>query len=123
MAVFPIYNILVVPDAYIYFKAEYYRQFAGKPPVQDEKVILIVAKENVPVTELQEDSFYPIGVSGTVREVNRHGFAVVDTQYRVDLQSVYIDPDHTVQLSIARRNDTEDLDPAVEAEKLCIAAR
>ena len=26
MAVFPIHNILVVPDAYIYFKAEYYRQ-------------------------------------------------------------------------------------------------
>ena len=119
MIVVPTYNMILSPEASLYLPLDMLRRSAGQRGVSPgEKLILIVAKENVPVTELQEDSFYPIGVSGTVREVNRHGFAVVDTQYRVDLQSVYIDPDHTVQLSIARRNDTEDLDPAVEAEKL-----
>ena len=119
MIVVPTYNMILSPEASLYLPLDMLRRSAGQRGASPgEKLILIVAKENVPVTELQEDSFYPIGVSGTVREVNRHGFAVVDTQYRVDLQSVYIDPDHTVQLSIARRNDTEDLDPAVEAEKL-----
>ncbi len=119
MIVVPTYNMILSPEASLYLPLDMLRRSAGQRGVSPgEKLILIVAKENVPVTELQEDSFYPIGVSGTVGEVNRHGFAVVDTQYRVDLQSVYIDPDHTVQLSIARRNDTEDLDPAVEAEKL-----
>ena len=119
MIVVPTYNMILSPEASLYLPLDMLRRSAGQRGVSPgEKLILIVAKENVPVTELQEDSFYPIGVSGTVREVNRHGFAVVDTQYRVDLQSVYIDPDHTVQLSIARRNDREDLDPAVEAEKL-----
>ena len=119
MIVVPTYNMILSPEATLYLPLDMLRRSAGQRGVgPGEKLILIVAKENVPVTELEEDSFYPIGVSGTVREVNRHGFAVVDTQYRVDLQSVYIDPDHTVQLSIARRNDTEDLDPAVEAEKL-----
>ena len=119
MIVVPTYNMILSPEASLYLPLDMLRRSAGQRGVSPgEKLILIVAKENLPVTELQEDSFYPIGVSGTVREVNRHGFAVVDTQYRVDLQSVYIDPDHTVQLSIARRNDTEDLDPAVEAEKL-----
>ena len=119
MIVVPTYNMILSPEASLYLHLDMLRRSAGQRGVSPgEQLILIVAKENVPVTELQEDSFYPIGVSGTVREVNRHGFAVVDTQYRVDLQSVYIDPDHTVQLSIARRNDTEDLDPAVEAEKL-----
>ena len=119
MIVVPTYNMILSPEASLYLPLDMLRRSAGQRGVNPgEKLILIVAKENLPVTELQEDSFYPIGVSGTVRELNRHGFAVVDTQYRVDLQSVYIDPDHTVQLSIARRNDTEDLDPAVESEKL-----
>ena len=119
MIVVPTYNMILSPEASLYLPLDMLRRSAGRREVSPgEKLILIVAKENVPVTELQEDSFYPIGVSGTVRELNRHGFAVVDTQYRVDLQSVYLDPDHTVQLSIARRNEIEDLDPAVEAEKL-----
>ncbi len=119
MIVVPTYNMILSPDASLYLPLDMLRRSAGQRGVTPgEKVILIVAKENAALTELQEDSFYPIGVSGTVRELNHNGFAVVDTQYRVDLQSVYIDPDHTVQLSIARRNDTEDLDPSVEAEKL-----
>ena len=119
MIVVPTYNMILSPDASLYLPLDMLRRSAGQRGISPgEKLILIAAKENVAITELQEDSFYPIGVSGTVRELNRHGFAVVDTQYRVDLQSVYIDPDHTVQLSIARRNDTEDLDPEVEAEKL-----
>ena len=119
MIVVPTYNMILCPDASLYLPLDMLRRSAGQRGISPgEKLILIAAKENVVITELQEDSFYPIGVSGTVRELNRHGFAVVDTQYRVDLQSVYIDPDHTVQLSIARRNDTEDLDPEVEAEKL-----
>ena len=119
MIVVPTYNMILSPDASLYMPLDMLRRSAGQRGINPgEKLILIVAKENLPLSELQEDSFYPIGVSGTVRELNHHGFAVVDTQYRVDLQSVYIDPDHTVQLSIARRNDTEDLDPSVEAEKL-----
>ena len=85
MAVFPIYNILVVPDAYIYFKAEYYRQFAGKPPVQDEKVILIVAKEDLPRSELTNDSFYPIGLSGVITEVSDNGHAMAAYMMSVGL--------------------------------------
>ena len=119
MIVVPTYNMILSPDASLYLPLDMLRRSAGQREIAPgEKLILIAAKENLPLTELREDSFYPIGVSGTVRELNRHGFAVVDTQYRVDLQSVYLNPDHTVQLSIARRNDTEDLDPTVEAEKL-----
>ena len=118
MAVFPIHNILVVPDAYIYFKAEYYRQYAGKPPVQDEKVILIVAKEDLPRSELTNDSFYPIGLSGVITEVSDNGFVVIRTKNRVNLDDVAVYRDHTIDLSISRRRDIEDLDPEDEARKL-----
>ena len=118
MAVFPIYNILVVPDAYIYFKAEYYRQYAGKPPVQDEKVILIVAKEDLPRSELTNDSFYPIGLSGVITEVSDNGFVVIRTKNRVNLDDVAVYRDHTIDLSISRRRDIDDLDPEEAARKL-----
>ena len=81
-------------------------------------MILIVAKENCKTNELKEDSFYPIGVSGIITELNQHGYAVIRTSYRVNLEDVFIDPDHTIRLMTSRRRDTEDLEETVEAEKL-----
>ena len=119
MIVVPTYNMILCPDAALYLPLDMLRRSAGHREITvGEKLILIVAKENVALADMTEDSFYPIGVSGTVAELNRQGFAVVNTQYRVDLQTVGINPDRTVQLTIARRGETEDLDPAVEAEKL-----
>ena len=118
MIVVPTYNMILSPEATLYLPLDMLRRSAGHREITvGEKLILIVAKENVSLADMTEDSFYPIGVSGTVAELNR-GFAVVNTQYRVDLQTVGINPDRTVQLTIARRADTEDLDSAVEAEKL-----
>ena len=45
MANLPIYNILVVPDANIYLKSDYYEDMTGRQPVVDERVILMVEKE------------------------------------------------------------------------------
>ena len=118
MIVVPTYNMILSPEASLYLPLDMLRRSAGHREITvGEKLILIVAKENVSLADMTEDSFYPIGVSGTVAELNR-GFAVVNTQYRVDLQTVGINPDRTVQLTIARRADTEDLDSAVEAQKL-----
>ena len=63
MAVFPVYNILLAPDANVYFKTDYYRRVTGKLPVQDERVILIVAKEDLNREDFTSDSFYPIGLA------------------------------------------------------------
>ena len=88
MLVVPVYNMILTPDATVFFQS------------------------------LTEDSFYPIGVAGTITEINQQGIVMVRTQYRVDIESVGINPDHTFQLTISRRNDIDDLDEAVEAEKL-----
>ncbi len=118
MIVVPTYNMILSPDATLYLPLDMLRRSAGHRELNPgEKLILIVAKENISLADMAEDSFYPIGVSAVVTELNR-SFAVVNTQYRVDLQSVGINPDRTVQLTIARRSDVEDLDSAVEAEKL-----
>ncbi len=119
MLVVPVYNMILTPDATLYFPLDQLRRSTGGKGVPvGEKVIFIVAKENFSFADMTNDSFYPIGVAGTIREMNHRGFAVIDTQYRVDLEMVEINPDKTISLTLTRRPDIEDLDPAEEAEKL-----
>ncbi len=119
MLVIPVYNMVLATDATLYLPLDQVRRSAGGRGItSNEKVILIVAKESKTFQELTEEDFYPIGVAGAVSELNAQGYAVISTQYRVNLESVEILPDKTIQLSISRRADLEDLDAAVAAEKL-----
>ena len=118
MLVVPVYNMVLTPDASIYFQTEQLRRNSGgKGIAEKEKIILIVAKENQKAGELTPESFYPIGVAGIISEINQQGYAVVRTQYRVNLLDIWIVPDHTIQLTVSRRLETDDLDAEIEAEK------
>ncbi len=119
MLVVPVYNMLLAPDATVYFQMDQLRaSSAGKGIAVGERVIFIVAKENVDRDALTEDSFYPIGLAAAVTEIGQQGYVAIRTHYRVDIESVGVNPDRTFQLNISRRNDIDDLDPEVEAEKL-----
>ena len=118
MLVAPVYNMILTPDATLYFQTEQLRKSAGDKGITvNEKIILIVAKENEKFHEMTEKSFYPIGVAGVITDIDPQGYAVVKTRYRVNLSSVEINPDHTIQLEISRRSDIDDLDKDVEKEK------
>ena len=118
MAVVPVYNMITVPDSDLYLQTEVYRAMTGRAPVENEKVTVIVAKKEAPRRELESDSFFPIGVSGAIREVNEQGYLVIRLKARVNLDEVYVFPDKTIELTVSRRTDVEDLDPADAAERL-----
>ncbi len=118
MAVFPIYNILVVPDSNVYFKTDYYRKVTGKNPVQGEKIVIIVAKEDQERSEFTNDSFYPIGLSGVISEINTGGFLTIRTSHRVNIDDLAVYRDHTIDLSVSKRREIEDLEPEELAKKL-----
>ena len=119
MLVIPVYNMVLAPEATIYFKSDDLRdRIGGKGMSVGEKVVLVVARKNETLKKLKEEDFYPIGVSGTISEINAHGFVSIRTSYRVNLDTVGINPDHSIHLTISRRNDIDDLDPSVENEKL-----
>ena len=119
MIVIPVYNVVLAPKATIYMGLEQVQRSAGERIIlPGERAILIVAKENQSFSEMTEDSFYPIAVSGSITEVNQQGYVVIRTEYRVDIESVTIHPNHTINLQITRRSDIEDLKADVEAEKL-----
>ena len=118
MAVVPIYNILAVPGASIPLSLERFDKMIGRVPVSGERLTLIFMKEEKSREELVSDDFYPIGVSGTVTEVGDQGVLVFRCNTRVDLKSINIYPDHSINLDVERRQDIEDLDDAVSAKRL-----
>ena len=119
MIVLPVYNMIVTPDATLYFqKDQIMRSSGGKGAVLGDKVVVIVTKEKLAFDRLTEDSFYPVGVAGNIVDLSEQGIVTVQTQYRVNLNEVFIHPDHTIELTISRRRDVEDLPAAEAAEKL-----
>ena len=119
MIAVPVYNIILAPGASIYMGLDQIKRSAGdRAIVPGERVVLIVAKENKNINELDGDSFYPIGISGSITEVNRQGFVLIHLGYRVDVENIEVRPDHSISLGISRRPDIEDLPAEVEDEKV-----
>ena len=118
MTVVPVFNVVVVPDSNIFFAIDAYKKMTGRAPFEGEKVILMMLRANDSREDLEKDSFYPIGVSGVITEVNAGGYLVIRTHGRVHFDEITVYSDHTIELSVSRKPDEEDLDPAYEAERL-----
>ena len=119
MLVVPVYNMILVPEATLYLQMEQLKRSSGGKGVSvNERVILVVAKENDNFNEMTEDSFYPIGLAGVIREITQDGHAAIRTQYRVNIESAAVNPDHTIELTLSRRRDIEDLPEAEERGKV-----
>ena len=119
MIVVPVYNMILAPDANIYFNTNQVRRNAGdKVLAVGERVVLIVARDNESYRDLTSESFYPIGISGEIKEINNQGYVVIHTGYRVNIDNVEIGIDESIRLTMTRRNDIDDMSRSVEKEKL-----
>lgn len=107
MLVIPVYNRIILPDSEIVFQTPEFRELAGRGFSIGENVVLAVTHEQLKRSELKNDSFYPIGVSGTISEINRQGYVVVRTSYRVNISQVFIGPDQSIGLTAEPRPDTD----------------
>ena len=110
MAVLPIYHMIALPHADFMFRTDMYSSLTGRSPAVDDRVTIIVARREITLEEVSEETVYPIGVSGVIREVNSKGFIVIQLTHRVHLDEVAYAQDSKVTLSLSRRNDIEDLD-------------
>ena len=94
--------MLLLPEANLYFNLEELRKISGSRTIAlNEKTIVILTREKLNFKSLTEESFYPIGVVGCISDI-REGFVTVSLQYRVNLENIFINPDHTIKLSISR---------------------
>ncbi len=118
MAVLPVHNIIAVPDAIIYLKSSMYQKLTGRYPKSDDRVTLIITKEDMRKEELKNDSFYPIGITGIINEVNENGYLTIHLQNRVDIKEITVFMDHSIDIVVEKRWDIEDLDPEYAETRL-----
>ena len=110
----PVYNVLLVPDANVYFKTEQFRYLSRRNAEVNDRVVLLACRKEEKREDMTDDSFYPIGVTGYVNEVNPEGYVVVHTTGRVKLDMIGVNPDHTIDITMSRCNEISDLDEEVE---------
>ena len=118
MLVIPVYNKIVMPDTHVYFQTQELYKLAGRGGAIDEKVVLLVAKENQTREQMTEESFHPIGVQGVISEVSQEGYIGIKTLGRVNVDMIWMNGDHSFDLMISRRADQHDMDEAESYERL-----
>ncbi|MBQ8962739.1 MAG: endopeptidase La [Clostridia bacterium] len=118
MSVMPLYNIIALPGAKLWLQTRIYKELTGKAPVEGERVTLLMQKDEQPRAALDGDSFRPIGVTGAISEVSTNGFVCVDIQNRVNIEEVAVLRDRSFSMTVSRRADVDDLDPADAARRL-----
>ena len=117
--IIPIYRSLVLPDSRMNLQNEIYRKAAGRDPETGERAIFVMAKKEKEPGEYTSDDFWPIGVSGTVRDVSSSGFAMFNMESRVDVESMRMGPDGVLEANtVIRRPDVDDLPFEEEKKKL-----
>ena len=122
MTILPTYNMLLVPDEDLYMRVKTYRDVTGRIPTAEERVTMIVSREISDRSEYTSESFYPIGLAGTIKEVGADGHLVIRTANRVDIESVGVTPDGRLDLIVSRREEIDDLG-AEEAARRTEAAK
>ncbi len=110
MTILPVYDMITVPDSTVFFRTELYEKLTGKEPEKDEKIIVIVARQETTVAELDADSVYPVGVAGFVKEVNPQGYLLVRLTHRVRINGISVSPEGRIGLETAYLPDVDDLD-------------
>jgi ATP-dependent Lon protease len=118
MTVIPVYNVLVLPHSNTYFQTATFRALAGDKTQQGDDIIFVILRKEQALNEITKDSFYPIGVAGTVQEISQEGYVVIKTEDRVNLDEIIIHEDHSIEVSGSRLYDVMDLDPEESHVKL-----
>lgn len=116
MLILPIYGRIILPDADVYFQAEEFKHLAGRA-VLNEKIVILQMKEAQKREDVSDDSFYPIGVAGYIKEIDRSGYVVVRTQKRVEISEVIVKTDHSIELTMKKLYDKEDITAEELADK------
>ena len=122
MSVLPVYNIIALPGAKLWLRTAHYQERSGKTPVSGERVTLLMQRENQAKSEFNGESFYPIGVSGTVAEIDSSGFMAIDLQNRVNIEEVAVLRDRSVSMTVSRRPEIDDMD-AEEADRRLVEVK
>ena len=116
MIIIPVYNMTVLPDAYMPFPLQRYKEIANKEPEEGEDVVFLLVKEPKPAKKITKDDIYPYAVEGKVKE-SKDGFVIIEGRERVKIESLEIDNQGLMTLSLRIVKEVEDRIPFDEGVK------
>ncbi|MCI5723514.1 MAG: endopeptidase La [Erysipelotrichaceae bacterium] len=115
----PIYNTVLLPETTIYLTTDSYKNATGEEPSVGERVIFAIERKALSPDDFRPENFYPLGVSGTITEVNTNGFVVIKTEARINIEDLVVHSDKSLEvLSVIRKPATNDLDPSDEKRRV-----
>lgn len=110
MSVLPLYHVIALPGAKLWLRQDFYKQQAQRVPSVGDKVTVLFQKEQISRKKLTGDSFYPIGVAGSILDTDSNGFMTIDLSYRVNVEEVVVMPEGKISMTMSRHPDRNDLD-------------
>ncbi len=110
MIIVPTYNQIILPNSNIYFLSENFTNISKQSPELHENIIFLVLKENDKDDSFETDDYYPIGVEGTIEEIDNNGYIRVRTGDRINLKDVKVNEDNHLEVTYTERPDVYDID-------------
>ena len=117
MAVLPVYNTLLAPEATLCVNTDMYKKLVNREPHAGDRVTIIVAKDDVAKNDISPDEFYPIGISGEIGDVNESGYMMIELKSRVNIENLMVLPDKSIDIEVRKRPEIDDLDEASAKER------
>ena len=116
MITIPIYELLLLPGVTFFFKKDMFpKELITKENIGEE-ILFVWQKEDVVSEEISMENIFPVGVLGTIEDIDEEESIKVTTKCRVQVSSIeYVDG--TVQAEAVKLQDIQDISPEEEKEK------
>lgn len=86
MMILPVSGLLMAPEVHYYFQKDYIEKMTEEQATAEEEVLFLIMKQEKKAEEAAPEDFYPVGLMGTVTEVDGDGGISVQAKYRVDVE-------------------------------------
>ena len=116
MITIPIYELLLLPGVTFFFKKDMFpKELITKENIGEE-ILFVWQKEEVASEEISMENIFPVGVLGTIEDIDEEESIKVTTKCRVQVSSIeYVDG--AVQAEAVKLQDIQDISPEKEKEK------
>lgn len=109
MKVLPLYNYLILPNSQMYIPNDDLVSDLSIGISAGEKVVILAIRDSSEDIEDVTERYYPVGVNGVVRDSGVQGYILVETDHRVNVETVSEYPGGNLSVMTSARKDINDI--------------
>ena len=116
MMILPVSGLLVMPDVNYYFQNDYMEKYMQGMPEVGAEILFLLMKREKKISDMAPEDFWPVGVTGTVTELDSEDHSVsIRTTGRVNVE-VFRQEDGRLDAVCTPREEIGDLDEEARAK-------